>query len=210
MKLTVLGASGGTGQQLARQAIAAGHEVTVIVRRPEAIPDPGPQLRVVRGDLLDPQWTGEGIDGAEAVLSALGATERGPTTLYSAGTAAVLKAMDNAGVRRILVVGASPAGPDDQESGFNKVVVFPILWKFFGGLYEDMRRMEQILAASDTDWTVFRPPRLTNGPLTGHARTAIGKPLPGGRVVSRADLAAAMLAAIDDRATVHQAVAIAR
>jgi putative NADH-flavin reductase len=128
MKLTVLGASGGTGQQLARQAIAAGHEVTAIVRRPEAIPAPGPQLRVVRGDLLDPQWTGEGIDGAEAVLSALGATERGPTTLS----------------------------------------------------------------------------------LTGHARTAIGKPLPGGRVVSRADLAAAVLAAIGDRTTVRQAVAIAR
>ncbi len=209
MKLTVLGVTGGTGQQLARQAIAAGHEVTAIVRRPDAIPAPG-QLRVVRGDLLDPQWTGEGIDGAEAVLSALGATARGPTTLYSAGTAAVLKAMDDAGVRRILVVSASPAGPDDQKSGFNKVVVFPILWKFFGGSYEDMRRIEQILAASDTDWTVFRPPRLTNGRLTGHARTAIGKPLPNGRVVSRADLAAAMLAAIDDRATVRQAVAIAR
>lgn len=210
MKLTVLGASGGTGQEVARQAIAVGHEVTAIVRRPDAISAPSPQLRVVRGDLLDPQWTGEGIDGAEAVLSALGPTERGPTTLYSAGTAAVLKAMDNAGVRRILVVSASPVGPDDQKSGFNKVVVFPILWKFFGGSYEDMRRMEQILAASDRDWTVFRPPRLTNGPLTGHARTAVGKPLPGGWRVSRADLAAAMLAGISDPATVRQAVAIAR
>jgi NAD(P)H-binding len=103
------------------------------------------------------------------------------------------------------------AGMGEGRAGMRgQVVVFPILWKFFGGLYEDMRRMEQILAASDTDWTVFRPPRLTNGPLTGHARTAIGKPLPGGRVVSRADLAAAVLAAIDDRATVRQAVAIAR
>jgi uncharacterized protein YbjT (DUF2867 family) len=73
-----------------------------------------------------------------------------------------------------------------------------------------MRRMEQILGASDTDWTVFRPPRLTNGPLTGQARTAVGKPLPGGRMVSRADLAAAMLAAINDPATVRQTVATAR
>lgn len=210
MKLTVLGATGGTGQELARQAVAAGHEVTAIVRRPDAIAAASPQLRVVRGDLLDPQWTGEGIDGAEAVLSAIGATSRGPTTLYSAATTAVLRAMGNVGVRRILVVTAAPAGPDDQEPGFTKVVVFPILWHFFGGSYEDMRRMEQILAASDRDWTVFRPPRLTNGPLTGHARTAVGKPLPGGRVVSRADLAAAMLAGISDPATVRQAVAIAR
>jgi hypothetical protein len=50
----------------------------------------------------------------------------------------------------------------------------------------------------------------SSGTAHGHARTAIGKPLPGGRVVSRADMAAAVLAAIDDRATVRQAVAIAR
>jgi putative NADH-flavin reductase len=209
MKLTLLGATGGTGQQVARQAIGAGHDVTAIVRRPDAIPDSSQRLHVVRGDLLDPQWTGAGIAGADAVLSAIGPANRGPTTLYSAGVAAVLKAMDGAGVRRILVVSAAPVGPDDEWSGFDKVVR-RVLWQFFRGPYEDMRRMEQVLAASDADWTVFRPPRLTNGPLTGNARTAVGKPLPGGRMVSRADLAAAMLAAIDDPATVRHAVAIAR
>ncbi len=210
MKLTVLGATGGTGQQLARQAVAAGHEVTAIVRRPDAIAAASPQLRVVRGDLLDPQWTGEGIDGAEAVLSAIGSDSRGPTTLYSAGTTAVLKAMGNAGVRRILVVTAAPVAPDNERPAGQDKLVYPILWQLFRGTYEDMRRMEQILHASDSDWTVFRPPRLTNGPLTGHARTAVGKPLPGGWRVSRADLAAAMLAGISDPATVHQAVTIAR
>jgi putative NADH-flavin reductase len=209
MKLTILGATGGTGQRLVREAIGAGHEVTAIVRRPDAITESSPQLRVVRGDLLDSQWTGEGIEGADAVLSAIGATSRGPTTLYSAGTAAVLKAMDNAGVRRILVVTADPARPTKDRLGEAKII-HPILWQFLRGTYEDMRRMEQLLAASDTDWTVFRPPRLTDGPLTGKARTAVGKYLPRGRVVSRADVAAAMLAAIDDPATVRQAVAIAR
>jgi putative NADH-flavin reductase len=208
MKLTILGATGGTGQQLVHAAIGAGHEVTAIVRRPDAITESSPQLRVVRGDLLDPQWTGEGIEGADAVLSALGATSRGATTVYSAGTAAVLKAMDNAGVRRILVVSAAPAGPAQGRLTEEKII-HPILWQFFRGSYEDMRRMEQTLAASDTDWTVFRPPRLTDGPATGKARIAVGKRLPGGRMVSRADLATAMLAAINDPATVRQAVAIA-
>jgi putative NADH-flavin reductase len=208
MKLTILGATGGTGQQLVRQAIGAGHEVTAIVRRPDAITESSPQLRVVRGDLLDSQWTGEGIEGADAILCAIGATSRGPTTLYSAGTVAVLKAMDNAGVRRILVVTADPAIPAKDRRGEAKII-HPILWQFLRGTYEDMLRMDQTLAASDTDWTVFRPPRLTNGPLTGKARTAVGKFLPHSRVVSRADLAAAMLAAINDPATVRQAVAIA-
>lgn len=208
MKLTVLGATGGTGQQLVHEAIGTGHEVTAIVRRPDAITESSPQLRVVRGDLLDSRWTGEGIEGADAVLCAIGATSRGPTTLYSAGTAAVLKAMDNAGVRRILVVTADPVVPAKDRLGATKVI-HPILWQFLRGTYEDMRRMEQTLAASDTEWTVFRPPRLTNGPLTGKARTAVGKSLPRSRVVSRADLAAAMLAAINDPATARQAVAIA-
>jgi len=208
MKLTVLGATGGTGLRLVREAIGAGHEVTAIVRRPDAITESSPQLRVVRGDLLDSQWTGEGIDGADAVLSAIGATSRDPTTVYSAGASAVLKAMGNAGVRRILVVTADPTGPAKERVGEAKII-HPILWQLLRGTYEDMRRMEQILAASDADWTVFRPPRLTNGPLTGKARTAVGKPLPRSRLVSRADLAAAMLAAINDPATARQAVAIA-
>lgn len=209
MKLTILGATGGTGQQLVRAAIGAGHEVTAIVRRPEAITESSPQLRVVRGDLLDPQWTGEGIEGADAVLCAIGATSRGPTTLYSAATAAVLKAMDNAGVRRILAVTADPTRPAKDRQAELKIVHL-ILWQFLRGTYEDMRRMEQLLAASDTDWTVFRPPRLDNGPLTGKARTAVGEYLPRGWVVSRADLAAAMLADIHDPATLRQVVAIAR
>jgi putative NADH-flavin reductase len=208
MKLTILGATGGTGQQLVRAAIGAGHEVTAIVRRPDAITEVSPQLRVVRGDLLDSQWTGAGVEGADAVLSAIGATSRGPTTVYSAGTAAVLKAMDNAGVRRILVVTADPTGPAKDRRGEAKII-HPILWQFLRGTYEDMRRMEQALAASDADWTVFRPPRLTNGPLTGKARTAVGTFLPRSRMVSRADLAAAMLAAINDPAMARQAVAIA-
>jgi putative NADH-flavin reductase len=208
MKLTVLGATGGTGQQLVRQAIGAGHEVTAIVRRPDAFTESSPRLRVVRGDLLDSQWTGDGIEGADAVLSAIGATSRRPTTVYSAGTAAVLKAMDNAGVSRILVVTADPAGPAKDRLGEAKII-HPILWRLLPGTYEDMRRMEQTLAASDTDWTVFRPPRLTNGLLTGKARTAVGEFLPRSRLVSRADLAAAMLASIDDPATVRQAVSIA-
>lgn len=208
MKLTVFGATGRTGQQVVSQAIDAGHEVTAVVRRPDAISAASPQLLVVRGDLLDPQWNGQGVAGADAVLSAVGPKSRGATTLYSAGAAALLKAMASAGVRRIIAVSAAPVGPEELRSGMDRVA-HPILWQFFRGPYEDMRRMEQVLAASDADWTVYRPPRLTNGPLTGRARTSVGKPPPGGWFVSRADLAAAMLAAIKDPATVHQAIAIA-
>jgi putative NADH-flavin reductase len=210
MKLTVFGPTGATGEQIVRQALASGHQVTAMARRPEAVAPTGPRLRVVYGDVLDPASLSEGIVGADAVLSALGSRQANrPTTVYSAGTAAVLDAMRETGVRRFLGVSAVPAGPVDQKSTLERYLVHPVLHLFFGGGYDDMRRMEDLLAASDRDWTVFRPPYLTNGASTGRYRIAVDSPLSRARSVSRADLAAAMLATVKDPALSRHAVTIA-
>ncbi|HEV8045290.1 MAG TPA: NAD(P)H-binding protein [Rubrobacter sp.] len=193
-----------------REALAAGHEVTAVARRPDAVAPTDPRLRVVPGDVLDPASLRDGVVGADAVLSALGSRRMNrPTTVYSAGTAEVLAAMRDADVRRFVGVTAAPVGPDDHKSALDRYLVHPLLHRFFGGGYDDMRRMEDLLAASDRDWTVFRPPRLTNGASTGRYRTAVDGPLPRVWSVSRADLAAAMLAAAQDPALVEHAVAIA-
>ena len=158
MKLTVFGPTGATGEQIVRQALALGYEVTTVARSPEAVALTDPHLRVVRGDVLDPASLGEGIVGADAVLSALGSRQANrPTTVYSTGTAAVLDAMRETGVRRFLGISAVPAEPEDQKSTLERYLVHPLLHLFFGGGYDDMRRMEDLLAASDRDWTAFRP-----------------------------------------------------
>jgi hypothetical protein len=72
-----------------------------VVRRREAVRVAGPRLRVITGDVLQPAFVLPGIAGASAVLSALGSAMRRPTKVYSAGTAAVLGAMDEEGMRRI-------------------------------------------------------------------------------------------------------------
>jgi putative NADH-flavin reductase len=69
--------------------------------------------------------------------------------------------------------------------------------------------MEDLLRASDLDWTIFRPPRLTNKPVTGRYRTALGRNLRGGALISRADVAHAMLAAVGQPATIGREVGIA-
>jgi uncharacterized protein YbjT (DUF2867 family) len=69
--------------------------------------------------------------------------------------------------------------------------------------------MEDALRASDLDWTIFRPPRLTNGPLTGSYRTALGQNLRGGALISRADVAHEMLAALGQPATIRHEIGIA-
>ena len=210
MKLTVFGATGATGEQIVRAGLAAGHEVTAVVRRPDAMRVADPELRVVAGDVLQTESLPPGVAGAGAVLSALGARAmRRPTTVYSAGTAAVLGAMREAGVRRFVGITAAPVGPRAQQSPLDRYLVHPLLWWAFGPVYEDMRRMETLVAASDRDWTVFRPPRLTHAAATGRYRLAVDAPLPRAWTISRADLAAAMVAAVRDSTTVGHTVSIA-
>jgi putative NADH-flavin reductase len=211
MIITVFGSTGGTGKQFVRQALAADHDVIAVARRPEALDITHPRLTVVQGDVLDPSWDGSGVEGADAVISALGAHPmRPPTTVYSQGITAVTAAMEKHGIARIIAVSASPLAPDSGKAAMERRVIEPILYRFFGGGYADMRRMEEILAESQLSWTVFRPARLTNGRGKGRYRTAVDNPLKRGSSTSRADLAEAMLAAIDNTTLYRHAVTIAK
>jgi putative NADH-flavin reductase len=146
------------------------------------------------------------VRGADTVLSALGTRRLNEaTTVYSAGVTNILDAMRDAAVRRFIGISAVPVG---TPHGLAEHVIFPILYRFFGAAYADMKRMEAILAESDSDWTVFRPPQLVDRPATGKYRTSIDAPLPGAWRITRADLAAAMLAAVNDAALVRHVVTI--
>src|ERR1700720_3068189 len=82
MKLTIFGATGATGTCLTRQALAAGHEVTAVVRDPSRLPVPAqPRLRTVIADVMDPASIIPAIAGADAVISAVGPRGTGPTTV---------------------------------------------------------------------------------------------------------------------------------
>jgi putative NADH-flavin reductase len=211
VKLTVFGPTGGTGEQILRQALQAGHRVTAMARRPEAITITHPNLSVIQADVLNPASHGAGMDATDAVLSALGTQAmRQPTTVYSQGTAAILTAMARNGVTRFVGISAIPLTPNAEKSLLERRVVHPLLHHFFGGGYDDMRRMERLLADSQVIWTIFRPARLTNGPKTDHYRTACDGRLSRAWSISRADLAEAMLAAVNDTALYRFAVSVAK
>jgi uncharacterized protein YbjT (DUF2867 family) len=69
--------------------------------------------------------------------------------------------------------------------------------------------MEDVLRGSGLDWTVVRPPQLTDKPLTGRYRTAYGHNIRGGFSVPRADVAHLMLRVLDQPQTIHQVIGIA-
>ena len=111
MKLTIVAATGGIGRHLLGQALAAGHDVTAVVRNPRSLPR---QVRVVTvADLAaaDPAVLEPAVAGADAVLSGLGPRSRSDAGIASRGTRAVVAAMQATGVRRIVVVSAAPVRP---------------------------------------------------------------------------------------------------
>ncbi|WP_327409145.1 NAD(P)H-binding protein [Streptomyces sp. NBC_01281] len=209
MKLTVLGATGGIGQEIVRQALGSGHQVTAVVRDPARLTVTGAGLEVFRTDLTDPEALRPAVAGRDAVLSGLGARRRKDAGVASRLTRTVLGAMEAEQTRRLLVVSASPVGPAAAEDGFVDRAMRGMISSLLKDVYADLREMEAALAASATDWTTVRPPRLQDKPVTGSYRTAVGGFPARGRFIGRADVAHAMLAMTDDPETVKQGVGIA-
>ncbi|MGV9688650.1 NAD(P)-dependent oxidoreductase [Streptomyces sp. NPDC003444] len=210
MRLTVFGATGGTGREIVRQALAAGHEVTAVVRNPARLAVSGTRLVVRRAeDLSDPEALRAAVGGRDAVLSGLGARSRADAGVAARLTRSVLAAMEAEKVRRLLVVSAAPLGPVPEGQALVDRAALAVVGAVLKDVYADLRAMEADLAASDADWTAVRPPRLTDGPGTGRYRTAVAGTPPRGRFLARADVAHAMLAMIDDPATLKQGVGVA-
>ena len=206
MNVIVFGANGGIGHNVVEQALAAGHTVTAVARRPESVTIQHPQLTVRRGDVLDAASVAPLLAGQQAVVSAIGSDSRAPTVLYSQGVANILKAMEPAGVRRILCISATGLDPGQW---FQHYVAKPILWAVLREMYTDLMRMEELVKRSSVDWTIVRPPQLSDKPRTGHYQVSCNEHLPAAWAISRADVADYMLNHLTDRATFKTWVEVA-
>jgi putative NADH-flavin reductase len=209
MHLAIFGSTGPTGRALVAQALDHGHDVVALARDPAAVDATSARLQAVRADVLDEASFDGVLNGVDAVLSAIGAHGREPTTVYSEGAANIRDAMQRAGVRRFVGISALPVTPRTEFGPAERWIVIPVLSMFFGETYADMTRMEQVLRASDLDFTIMRPPQLTNKRATGKYRTAVNQHLRRARKISRADLAAEMLRVIPDEQTVRAVVSLA-
>jgi putative NADH-flavin reductase len=210
MRIAVFGATGGTGQELLRQALAAGHQVVALARRPEAVAAQDERLRVVEGDVLRPEDVASAVAGADAVISALGiGMHRHATTVYSAGTGNVIDAMKTAGVRRLLCVSTSSLELPPPRR-ITEFAVSRMLHAILAAPYSDMALMERAVRTSGLDWTLVRAARLTNAAPTGRYRTMVDEKLPGCWSISRADLAGYLLDRVTDEQTHGRCVEIAR
>jgi uncharacterized protein YbjT (DUF2867 family) len=168
------------------------------------------RLTVTAGDSLDPGAVAEAVAGADAVLSALG--PRGPRStrtpaLLARSAANLVAGMDRAGVRRLINVSAAGAFiTGDPDTG---ALIKAIIPRVFAASFADVREMEAAIRASDLSWTLVRPTRLVNHPATGRYRVRADYPPPGGRKISRADVAHFLALALTQDAWLHAAPALA-
>lgn len=209
MRIAVFGSTGGTGRLLVERALDAGHDVTAVARNPAKVTLAHDRLRVVPGDVLDLPSVEAAAAGADAVMSAVGLRSRKSPPACGPGMTNLIKAMQAAGVRRFVGISAAPVGRRDEgDRLLYRLTVLRVLRALLKAPYADLAEMEEKAGRSDLEWTIFRPPALSDKPPTGRYRIAIGRNIPGGYTITRSDLAAAMLESLEQPATVGATVGI--
>jgi putative NADH-flavin reductase len=206
LKLVVLGATGGTGLEIVRRAIDQGHYVTAFVRSPEKLKPFRDRITIKQGDLLNGAELERVIQGHDAVLSGFG--PRAPKSKDDANLlrrfgAALASAMPHAGVRRVVI--------ESVAFLFKDSIVPPayLLGRLlFPGIVADASAMERVFGESELEWTIVRPPELTDKPYTGKYRVREGHLPRFGFKISRADVADFMLKAVENHASIRKIVGV--
>lgn len=191
MRIVIFGANGQTGRLLTEQVLDAGHTAVAVTRRPDQFPLSGSALTVADADVRDAAGLAEIVTGADAVLSTLGVPfTRDPVDTYSVGMSNVVDAMNRTGVSRLVAVSSTAIDhyPDRTGAPFALRLLEPVITRTVGKtVYDDIRRMERIVAGSGLDWTLVRPSGLFDLP---HVTNYIaGQVDPVGAFTSRTDLA---------------------
>jgi putative NADH-flavin reductase len=200
VKLLILGATGGTGLEIVRQALERGHSITALVRSPERLKQFQNRITIQQGDLLNTANLQEAIQGHDAVISAFGPRvpiSKADAHLLEQFAKALTTAMQRTNVRRVVV--------ESVAFLFKDAIIPPAYFLgriLFPRTVADAAAMERVFAESNLDWTMVRPPELSDKPYTGKYRVREGHLPRFGFKISRADVADFMIKAAEDRSSV--------
>ncbi|KAI8740072.1 flavin reductase (NADPH) [Biomphalaria glabrata] len=215
MKIMMIGATGPTGLLIISEALARGYDVIALVRSPEKMTMMHPKLKVVQADILKSEDVAENLKGCDAVLSAVGsrAGMMSHCDVYSKSGEAVVDAMRQTGVKRFIAI-TSWATKDSSDVPFIwRWVVKPVFLFFMKNVLNDMRMLEDYLQkeCSDIDYTVVKPPSLTNNTSKGNKIISKeGQYISSGQsAISRQDVAKFMLDHITHQGSFQKLISVA-
>lgn len=194
MNLLIFGATGDTGRELIKQAIAQGHTVTGFSRHADDLKAEFPQLQTVQGDVSDMAAVEKAVQGQDAVLSTLGSSSLKRDPDLTNGVKNIVSAMEQHDVRRFVYQSSLGVGDSRKRVGFLiRYIIIPLVLRNAIADHEDK---ERIIQESNLDWVIVRPAGLRNKPRTGEYRT--GEDIEFGARISRADVADFMLKQVTD------------
>ena len=206
LKLVVLGATGATGLEIVRQAVERGHSVTAFVRSPERLKAFNGSVAIQQGDLLNSSQLERVVQGHDAVLSAFGPrlpVSKADAHLLEQFAVAVTTAMLHTDMKRVVV---------ESVAFLFKDSIMPPAYLLgrllFPSIVADASAMEEVFEKSRLDWTMVRPPELTDTPYTGKYRVREGHLPHFGFRISRADVADFMIKAVEHHLSTRNIVGV--
>jgi putative NADH-flavin reductase len=215
MNIAIFGASGATGTILTQRCLAVGYQVTALLRAPEKFLLSN-RIRVIQGSPFEIADVSQTIDGADVVLSALGANSLKKEDVLERAVPQIIAAMQQSAaqpkpVRRIMVLGSAGALPSslDKQPAWRRWIVENIIYNtFLKWPVASQISQWQNISHSDLDWTMVMPPMLTNAHARGTYRIdADALPRNGSRI-SREDVADFMMHQIDSPQWIRKGVYI--
>lgn len=187
MKLFVIGATGGVGQEVIKQAIDQGHHVTAFVRTPSKVELEHEHLHIIKGDGLDKASLVAAMKGHDAVICTVGNATMGKTELMSTIVHHLIVGMKQWGISKIVY--CASAGIHKELPGLiGKAVMFVLRH-----VLADHARSYNLLESSSLEWTIVRPMSLTNEQNDKPYQVAGDKQPPKGMKVSRKAVAELMV-----------------
>jgi putative NADH-flavin reductase len=207
MKIAILGAGGMTGARLIAEALKRGHGVIGIARTPENIKGDSPSIARRKGDAFDRRSVIDGVAGADAVVTTVGKRDLldKRVNLNTAAHDNVIAGMRQHGIRRLVAISSFGAALDFTRPGLRRKIYLYLRREYYG----DMQAMERMVLAAGLDCVVVRAPMLSNTPPTGRFEVERDRNIPGGRTLSRDDLAAFVLDCVEKPDHLGHVVSIA-
>lgn len=207
MRLLIFGSTGSIGRQLVQQALEQGHLVATFARNPNKLDIQHPNLKLVQGDVLDLASVQQAVQNQDAVLCSLGSGQQRTGTVRSEGTRTIIRAMEQAGVRRLIC--QTTLGVGESRGNLNFFWKYLMVGLLLRQVYADHGKQEELVEHSDLDWIIIRPGAFVDGERTQQYHHGFTSSDHTSKLkISRADVADFMLKQVTDDVYLHQTPAL--
>ena len=201
--IALFGASGKTGTEFLKIALANNYTVKALVRNQEKVQVKHEKLTIIQGDVLNEADVKKTIEGTEIVVSLFGQVKDSPEMLQTQGTKHIIQAMNAQGINKIISLSGGGLPFEKDEPKFIDKTIRTIMKTFFSKILNDAIAHAEVLKASDKDWIIVRGPRLTEEEEKGEYRVGwVG--VNAGTSIGRKDLADFILTLVNSNEYLHQ------